>query len=62
VTLPANETFLATIHSEMMKGITPPASTTFAASLYGAGSKCSAVLDSLAEPTPASTALSFSLK
>lgn len=59
VTVPANETFLATIHSQMQKGISPPTSATFSASLYGAGSGCSGALDTLAEPNPASTTLLF---
>jgi hypothetical protein len=59
VTIPANETFLATIHSKMQDGISPPASATFSASLYGAGSGCSGALDPLAEPNPASTSLLF---
>jgi hypothetical protein len=60
VTVPANETFLATIHSDMRKGIAPPpSSATFSASLYMAGSGCPGTLDSLATPNPASTALTL---
>ena len=59
VTVQPEETFLATVHTAIQKGISAPTSASFSATLYGAGSSCTGALDPLADPNPASTTLSF---
>lgn len=59
VTVQPEETFLATVHSAIQKGIAAPTSASFSAALYGAGSTCTGALDPLADPNPAGTTLSF---
>ena len=59
VTVQPDETFLATVHTAIQKGIAAPTSASFSATLYGAGSGCSGALDPMADPNPASTTLSL---
>ena len=65
VTMAPDSSFLATVHSQVIKGQSAAALGTspfvFSADLRTAASSCGGVLDSVAAPNPAGTALPFTI-
>jgi hypothetical protein len=65
VTMPANTSFLATVHSQVIKGLTSTALGSapfgFGADVRTAGSSCGGALDTTAAPNPVSTTLPFTV-